>query len=321
MFGDTADFDAEGRLRYFISGTGAWAAPGSPAVTRDAVNGDRPFTLVAEPSTSRACPADYPYHAMWPLSVVNLGGASADQLLVYLADMCLQDGSHFISRGVALADYTYDPAQSHDGAVIQLRMRNESLDLGRAYGTAAIYEPGSDYVYTYACDRPADLTNYSAFGPCFVARVRSALAADPGSYEFKTAASWSSRRADASPIALPMGANTITRYPPASFTIVYDPVHSLYIWANSSWPGFSDFAAIRVATSPLGPWSPPAVVQLPGCMDPSGGRSFACYAASPQPQFSDATHLGLGYYDELSSVNPARGEFRVVQVPFQHNMA
>jgi hypothetical protein len=113
-----------------------------------------------------------------------------------------------------------------------------------------------------------------------------------------------------------------TDNPVATLTVTRDPVHDVYVMAYSSWPGFSDKVAIRVATSPEGPWTPPVSVALPGCSDVVAGEGRYCYAATAQPAFSTVDssgirRIGIGWYDQAVAANPTRGSYRVSQVPFE----
>ncbi len=86
----------------------------------------------------------------------------------------------------------------------------------------------------------------------------------------------------------------------------------------SPWPGYSDRFEIRVAVSPQGPWSSPAVGRLPNCEDASDeGVVGRCYAANLQPTFDEPGAIGIGYYDQIVSTDPPHGSFLVTAVPFE----
>ncbi len=106
--------------------------------------------------------------------------------------------------------------------------------------------------------------------------------------------------------------------PVAAFTVARDEPHGVYVMAYSPWPGFTDRVVVRVSTTPTGPWTPPIEIELPGCRNQPRDVGYYCYAGTAQPQMSSATALGIGYYDQLVSTDPARGQYRVITVPSAH---
>jgi hypothetical protein len=56
-------------------------------------------------------------------------------------------------------------------------------------------------------------------------------------------------------------------------------------------------------------------VHLPGCDDDVDGVGYYCYAGTVQPVLSSAGTLGLGYYDQLLSLDANRGGYLTVTVP------
>jgi hypothetical protein len=74
---------------------------------------------------------------------------------------------------------------------------------------------------------------------------------------------------------------------------------------------------VRVATTPVGPWTAPVEVNLPGCGDTVAGVAFRCYAGTAQPKLSEPGLLGVGYFDQRVPLEPARGQYLTVTVPFQ----
>jgi hypothetical protein len=82
----------------------------------------------------------------------------------------------------------------------------------------------------------------------------------------------------------------------------------------SPWPALTELLELRVADSPVGPWSPPTQVPLAGCGDPNGGQLLKCYAASAQPAFSVDGRIGLGYYDRAIDSPQRRGSYLITSV-------
>jgi len=104
--------------------------------------------------------------------------------------------------------------------------------------------------------------------------------------------------------------------PVAAFTVTYDAAHNAWLMVYSPWPGFTDRVEVRVADTPVGPFSDPVTVYLPGCNDTTGGVAYYCYAGTAQPKLSSTGLLGVGYYDQLISVATLRAQYVTVTVPF-----
>lgn len=304
------------------------------------------FTPLATPVFSPACPTGWK-PVFWPLSAVTVPGpGGTDSVFVYLANVCVGNGEMKMSgRGVSVARYTYDPANPPTaqrpivGTIIK---QNLFATSDPAYGTAAVYRAGSagseGFIYAYQCGTPANdgLTHWPndpGYGPCTVSRVRPSTIGDPSSYQYFIGSNtippddsgndgddepvamiddhryWSDDRGDAGAIVIPAADPSRDKeLPVAAFTIVNDPYHG-YVLAYSPWPGFTNEIALRRSDSPIGPWSSQTKYKLPGCEDSLGGVLKACYAGTPQPAFSTASQVGIGYYDQLVGLNPSRGSY------------
>lgn len=322
MFGDSSERTSTGAFRYFINNTAAWAAPNSPAVTRDGVvGGSSPSTFVT-PVVDLGCPASAPTQVMWPLSAVAVPqSATVDRVIAYFQNICLGPNLTTTSRGVAVVQWTYDRTappvdQSVTGTVV-----TQQLFPTNTYGNAAVL--GSDgYLYAYACFGPAGGGWPDAYGPCKVARVTPNAAGTSSAYTYWNGTAFVSDIAQAAAMVLPNAAAGVNN-PVASLTVTFDAAHGVYVMGYSPWPGFTDTITIRVASSPQGPWSAPVDIKLPGCNDTIGSSGFYCYASTVQSQFSVAPSgsgdglLGVGYYDQLVAVGPDRGTYQVATVPFR----
>jgi hypothetical protein len=104
---------------------------------------------------------------------------------------------------------------------------------------------------------------------------------------------------------------TVRSQPPGGFSVVRDPTVGRYLMVYSPWPALSGQLEVRVADSPVGPWSVSVDVPLPGCDDPTGGELLRCYAASAQPLFSADGRVGFGYYDRAVATGPVRGSYLI----------
>ncbi len=315
LFGDSSQANSNGSLQYFVNNTAAWAAPGSPAITRDGVTGGpQPARFVAPTAGFPTCPSATPTPVMWPLSAVTVPNGALDRVIAYYQNICLGPNLTTASRGVATVEWSYDPADPPVDRVIEGTVTNQALFPTNTYGNAAVV--GLDgKIYSYACFGPASPGWPDQYGPCKVARTDPSTVADATSYRYWDGATWGADVASAAPMSLPNGVDGVVN-PVGTLTVTFDAVHGVYVMAYSTWPGYSDKVAIRVASSPQGPWSAPVVIQLPGCNDTVGGTGFYCYAGTAQPQFSGVGLIGIGYYDQIVAVGPNRGSYLVVTVPF-----
>lgn len=313
FFGDSSEVAPDGTMRYFVHNTAAWAAPGAPTTTLDASVGGVPIRFATPVAASPACPASTS-QVMWPLSAVVVGVGGFDRVIVYLENLCVSSASSVQSRGLAVAEWYYDPSNPPDRAPIVGTVIQASLRTDLAFGQAAVM--GDDgLLYTYGCSGPSGGGLPDQYGPCRVARVDPSSVGDASAYRWWNGSSWVASMGAAVAVSLPPGpAGPV--FPVAGFTVTWDGVHGVYVLAYSPWPGYTDRVVVRVAGSPQGPWSPPLEVVLPGCVNAVGGVQFYCYAGTAQPQLSAPGLLGLGYYDQLVAVGPSRGSYQVVTVPF-----
>ena len=329
LFGDTAARNEDGTVRYFVIGTGAWASADAPTVTRDAVdptNGE-PVVLATPTAEFPPCPQPSQRQGMWPASAVVQHVGALDRVVIWLENVCLGgdtgDGPILDGQGMAVAEWWYDPADPPLDRAVTATVLNQRLFVDRSYGLAAVLVDGQgsgggggdgdgDQIDTYRCDTPAKGdTPTDKYGPCTVAQTTFDGVADPASYR-----PWTGDGFDggggAAPIELPAG--SWMPYPVGGFTVTHDAVVGAYVMAYSPWPGSTEVMEVRVAADPLGPWSSPVTIHLPGCDDHIGSRQFGCYAASAQPAFSTPGHLGIGYYDSSVTTFPTRGAYQVSSV-------
>jgi len=318
LFGDSLEFKADGSLKYFVGGTGAWAAPGAPAVTRDAVDGaGRPFLLASPVAGYPTCGGANPNAIMWPLSAVTVPSGAFDRVVVYLSNMCVGNGT-FELKGISVAEWFYNPGAPPAEAPVQLTILNQNLATsGRFYGTAAVYDGGTGFINLYQCDRPTNLANFNQFGPCRIARVAPADVASTAQYQYWAGgSSWVSNSGSAAtmPMDLLSGPLAAYNYPASAFTVVWDQTLGVYVMAYTPWPGLVDQVAVRVSRTPQGPWTAPVPIYLPGCNNTVNGADKGCYAGTAQPAFSSAGQLGVGYFDQAIIGDRARGQYRVARV-------
>jgi hypothetical protein len=328
FFGDTLETNNVGDLLYFKNNTAAWASPNAPTVTRDGVNTGatraEPWQF-ASPPVNFCTGSGYPKPALWPESAVAvLQSNGTDRILVFMSKVCL--GNSFLeieAKGMALVEVTYDPLNKPVDTQITGTVTVQDL-FGPAhpYGRAAVLGPDGNMIYTYECGQ-FDAANWALPRPCTVGRVAFAARTDPGAWsywagsvgdDFNDASKWTSNSAVASAIQSPTGAEVAA--PVAAFTLTRDAVHDAYLMVYSPFPGFTDRVVVRVAETPVGPFTDPVTVFLPGCNEYTGGVHFLCYAGTAQPSLSQPGLLGIGYFDQLITPSPKRGQYMAVNVPF-----
>lgn len=328
FFGDTLQSDNVGDLLYFKHNTAAWASAGAPTVTRDGVssgaNGAVPWQFVTPP-VNFCAGADFPNPALWPESAVAVPQSDGtDRVLVFMSKVCLGTGFLEIEgRGMALVELTYNPASPPVDQRIQGQVTKADL-FGPAhpYGRAAVLGADGNTIYTYECGQ-FDSANWAVPRPCTVGRVAFAARTNPANYsywagtlgdDFTDDSKWTPNPALATMIQSPTGADVTA--PVASFTLTRDATHGAYLVVYSPFPGFTDRVEVRVAETPVGPFTDPVTVFLPGCNDTTGGVQYLCYAGTAQPSLSTPGLLGIGYYDQLITPSPRRGQYMTVTVAF-----
>jgi len=318
FFGDTSERDRVGNLEYFVNNTAAWAAPGAPTVTRDGVDGTRPWQFASPPSDWCAGRA-YPKSALWPESAVAIPQPNGtDRVVVFMSKVCIGDAFLEIeARGMAVAELTYNPAAPPvDQRIVGTVTQADLATATKPWGRGAVLGPGNSYLYLYECgvfDGDDDT--------CHAARVPPAGITDRAQWRYwdggdwSQDASWEVAESVAAPVVMPPRPDAFS-HPVSAFTLTRDAAHGAYLMAYSPWPGFVDRVHVRVATTPVGPWTPPVEVMLPGCCETLDGVSYWCYAGTAQPELSGPGLLGVGYFDQLVSVGPSRGQYLTVTVPF-----
>lgn len=324
LFGDSSQVDQGGNLQYFVNNTAAWAAAGTPTVTRDAAPGGVPVQFVSPAGSGWTCPPERPNKAMWPTAAVRTdAGGGRDLVTAFFGNVCLGSGwLNIEARGQSVAQWTYDPANQPIGQPIQATsVLNHELFTGQDFGQAATTRTvsGTTYIYGYKCDTPPDGPGVewpTEFGPCRVGRVPVQSVSVRSAWRFWNGSSWVIDAAQAVGIT-PGPSSQDPRAPVAGATVTWDETHDVYVMAYSPWPGFTDRIFVRVATAPEGPWSDVVTVSLPGCNDTINTDGYYCYAGTVQPALSEPGLLGLGYYDQLVAIGPNRGQYVTVKVPFK----
>ncbi len=315
FFGDTMELSIAGHLRYFVNNTAAWAAAEAPTVTLDAVTDSGRPVLFAEPPPGLCDGSIFDDPALWPEAAVAIAQADgADRVVVVMSKACLGDGWLDIETvGYAIAETRYDPADPPIGRPIVGSVTQPDLATATdGYGRALTLAPDG-LLYGQHCGSFPD-----HWGPCEVGRVEPDDVTDPSAWrhwnggDWTDAASWVPDESDAAPMELP--ATDPYPFPVAAFGLAYDPDVDAYVMVYTPWPGPGDRVAVRVAQTPVGPWSEPVGVTLPDCTGEIRGMTQHCYAGTPQLHFNEADMIACGYFDMLT--DSGHGEYCTVLTPF-----
>ena len=78
----------------------------------------------------------------------------------------------------------------------------------------------------------------------------------------------------------------------AAFGVAHDESQDAYLMVYSPWPAFCSELDVRVADTPVGPWTEPIPITLPGCSEDVGGLAGHCYTGTPQLQLCGPEELG-----------------------------
>lgn len=319
FFGDTAERDPRGGVRFFVMGSAAWSAPGEPTVTQDPVVGDRVQTFADPTAAFPACPPEAPYAGMWPTAAV-VDPQDPNRVLLWMANVCLGSGSVVASRGSSVAEWRYTPGAPPVDAPIKVTLLNEVLFADRVIGAAVV---DGDHVYAYAC-APGELTAWANVAPgqptpdpgrCDVSRVRADAVGDPSRYEAWNGTAFEAGATPA-PLALPAPVSPRPEPPVPSgqFSVARAPDGVGFVMLYTPWPGYIGVGDLRVAPAPQGPWSAPVRITLPDC---DLEYVAACYGVNLQPDFFEPGRLAFGYYDRLHQPPTQKGAYLLTSVPFE----
>ncbi len=331
LFGDSLERDAAGNDLYFRHNTAALATAAEPAVTRDAVVSGAPVEFVTPSSEHEAameCPADRPVSGLWPMSAsAGTRSGTTQRVVVFFANMCMGGPGEFEDHGVAVVEWTYRAGVTTAGSVLTGHLLDDFLfeDVdGPEWGSASLtrFEDGQDFVYGYDCGSPIPTGGVqypNEWGSCTVGRVPATSVHDESSWRWWDGSAWNSDRGSAaSMIGIPdPSSDTDSKAPVSAFNVAWDSTFARYVMAYSPWPGYTSEVMLRVARSPVGPWSEPVSVQMTGCSDQVGSTSYLCYAAGSHLALGSSGSIGLGYYDQLISSAPLRGSYRYARVPLR----
>jgi hypothetical protein len=307
FFGDTLMRGPNGDLRFFVNNTAAWATVDAPHTTRDAITADDEPALFAVAPEGTCAGARFPDPALWPESAVAIAQPDGtDRVVVVMSKVCIgREWLDIETVGYAIAEYIYDPAHPPQDQPVRGQLTQPDLASAAAGWGRAMFVHPDGFLYGYHCGEY--LENW---GPCQVGRVMSSAVTDVDAWRFwnggdwRNASSWVRSVEAAAAMALPGAEEQML--PVAAFGVVFEARINAYLMVYTPWPGFCGQLAVRVAVTPVGPWSTPLVITLPECATEDNGSSGVCYAATPQMQLCEGQGFAGGYYNSLTELGVAR---------------
>ncbi|MFG2054319.1 hypothetical protein ACGFI9_09815 [Micromonospora sp. NPDC048930] len=310
LFCDTVLLNPAGEAFGFIGGTTAAAGPYTAGAVPDALselttppapatvpNSDGPHLFLPVPAglvlpdgTLCGAAGSNSYAASWlsgatrgPARYIN-GYWGPDLVAMTYTDVCVRGQWDWTVQAWGIS--FYHPASNTFVAHHRVFATGASADLPwqRQLGSPVFADDGYLYLYASHCDD-------SAFGAC--GKGRTVLARTPwrsstgwsksGSYRYWSPSGWTSDlnvapsvMAEARPLYL-----DVRSYPGIGFAAVEQTTIGGHyrVWR---------------ASSPVGPWTAGAEVQVPGCESSTDGW---CYAFFGHSELSTADALMLSYYD------------------------
>lgn len=317
FFGDTAMVKEDRSLAFFEIGSAAWASADDPTVTLDHVVDGAAAPFAVPTDEFPTCPPEAEAAGVWPLATVVDRTGERDRVLLWMQNICLGARATAIDRGISLGEWYYDPARSPAGKPVSVEVINQVLFApGERLGDAVLPD-GEDGAFVYGCKPPESPDQSPDAGPCTVARVDLADAANPDAYEVWNGEQWS---VGAEPAAVEFAdAPDGVGLPTGPFSVTEDPVSGAVVLVYSPWPSYVSLLWLRVAPGPTGPFGPPVEVALPDCGGPGDPTGSSCYAANVQPFLTEAGRLGVGWHDQQLRAGSPKGRFKVATVPFSLN--
>jgi hypothetical protein len=228
-------------------------------------------------------------------------------VFLFVAEVCVGSGYFSLEGvGMALVEVLYDPTDRPAGRRILGQVVNDDFGtIDEPYGRAAVLADDNN-VYVYQCGSLVD-----SHERCTVARMPAQSVPDASTWRYwnggdwTLSESWTNDPAAATAIEVPPG----TEVPIAAFTVTYDETVGAYVFGHSPYPVYSDRIAVRIASTPVGPWTPAVEITFPNCIETVDGQPKACYAATIQPAFRRPGHLGLGYFDQYVADSPGGADY------------
>ena len=294
---DTAGFTVPGAVPYLVNNTVAISSPASPLALREPLTAQgMPFQLVP-PGPGFTCPVPGSLRIVWISGAVVVPQAGWDKVLLWTASSCFNPADQSSTPySVGLAEFDYSPTVGADLVhpwSTHVKILSEDL-WGTPTGLARPTLGADGMVYVYDCPT-GTVGAYVVPVGCRAGRVSPDQVAEGSKYRYWDGATWGATTLGGAAYLDMADTVSPVRYPAGMFEVNYVPAMGLYVLAGQAWPGYNGTSIIRVSQTPQGPWSTPIGANYVGC---SGLNSHICYGAEIESDLSDATHLGLVYYDQ-----------------------
>lgn len=300
MFCDSSVVAPDGTLTGFANTSAAFADQDDPATLWEPVDaGDKPYRFLTPTDLYQPCDAQH-QRFLWIESAVTVPlDDGRDRVLIYYQSVCVKAGEPVddqLFKDGGLAEYVYDPAhppvagQPIVGRILVEQLFPRPTDGLSPFGQAAVLH--DDFVYVYRC---------RSNGSCSVARVGVHAAAQPGAYRYWDGVRWVADPARAIQLVDPGRSYALKP------SVTYWPRAQVFLMADVL-DLETGTIGVSVARNPVGPWSVPAPVTLPGC---SRRHPYQCFGVEVHGDLSDRSALVFTYFNpavglELSPVGLAR---------------
>jgi hypothetical protein len=286
IFCDTSMFGPDGKLSAFSNTSAAFAERDSPIVLHEPLDGEgKPYRFLTPTSDYNPCLWGE-NRFLWPSAAVTIHLPDGrDRVLVYYQSLCAAPGKgmvHEMFKDMGVAEYLYDPAHPPaPDAPIQGRIINEQIfghpdDGDGGFGQAAVLQGGLLYVYRCTPE-----------GACYVGRVDPSDATTNGAYTFWDGHDWIADEQAAAKLEMPN--RTFAMKP----SVNYFPMSRLFVMVDTE-ELHTGVIAVRVARSPQGPWSEPALLIPPGCEHRFPQQ---CFGVEVHENMSDASAISITFYN------------------------
>jgi hypothetical protein len=286
IFCDTSMFGPDGKLSAFSNTSAAFAEHDSPIVLHEPLDAEgKPYRFITPTSDYNPCLWGE-NRFLWPSAAITIHLPDGrDRVLVYYQSLCAAPGKgmvHEMFKDMGVAEYLYDPAhRPGPDEPIQGRIINEQIfghpdDGDSGFGQAAVLQGGLLYVYRCTPD-----------GACYVGRVNPADATSSGAYTFWDGQDWVADEKAAGELEMPN--RTFAMKP----SVNYFPMSRLFVMVDTE-ELHTGVIAVRVARSPQGPWSEPALLIPPGCEHKFPQQ---CFGVEVHENMSDASAISITFYN------------------------
>lgn len=243
VYGDTASV-ANATTFFFISNTALLTQPGSPEKTEEYLKDNRPVQLLPwTEAEQKFFIGGKQYIGVWPAGVTYL--PAEKHVIIAYHRFEVVGGFNFKYVGQGLAKYNYTNANEALTKGIQATRINDNLFAGLDVHLSSPYYHTDGNIYFWGCNKSIR---------CWTARVLAAQVADESKWKW-----WNGERYEGVLTERKPMANVNEFSIP---NVQYLPSFRAFVMVHGEG---QDYAVLRWASSPAGPWTAGQKVVLPGC--------------------------------------------------------